>query len=106
MFYPRASHLVCLLLISIAAAASNITAQTISFSRTDRDLSIASPSQIVTADFNKDGNLDLAFSDKVVPQVFVVLGDSHGAFGPEVGFPTLRPATGRRSLSCRSQPSR
>ncbi|HEY3581721.1 MAG TPA: VCBS repeat-containing protein [Pyrinomonadaceae bacterium] len=93
MSYSRTSHLIFLLLISIAAIASNTNAQTVSFSRTDRDLSIDNPAQIVTADFNKDGNLDLAFSDKFVPQVFVVLGDGHGAFGPEMSFPTVGPAT-------------
>ena len=93
MFHSRTSHLVFLFAIFIATAAANATAQIVSFSRTDRHLSIASPSQIVAGDFNKDGNLDLAFSDKVIPEVFVVLGDGSGAFGPELNFATLGPAT-------------
>ena len=93
MFYSRTSHLIFLLLILMTAVASEATAQTVSFSRSDRDLPIENPFQIVSGDFNKDGNLDLAFSDKVIPQVFVVLGDGNGAFGPEVGFTTLGPAS-------------
>ena len=93
MFYSRTPHLTFLLLFLLAAMASTTAAQSVSFSRTDRDLQIDNPFQIVTADFNKDGNLDLAFTDKVVPQVFIVLGDGTGAFGPEVGFSTLGPAS-------------
>ena len=93
MFYARPSHLVFLFTIFSATVTANATAQTVSFSRTDRHLSIASPAQIVAGDFNKDGNLDLAFSDKVVPEVFVVLGDGTGAFGPEMAFASLGPAT-------------
>jgi|GEM_PF-4473020 len=54
---------------------------TISFSRTDRDLPIDDPLLIVTADFNKDGNSDLAFSGKTTPQVFVMSGAGDGTFG-------------------------
>src|ERR1043165_3046312 len=93
MFYARPSHLVFLFTIFSATVTANATAQTVSFSRTDRHLSIASPAQIVAGDFNKDGNLDLAFSDRVVPEVFVVLGDGTGAFGPEMAFASLGPAT-------------
>lgn len=92
MFYLRTPHLASLLLV-VMAGVTSATAQTFSFSRSDRDLQIDNPFQIVTGDFNKDGNLDLAFSDKVVPEVFVVLGDGHGAFGPEVDFTTLGPAS-------------
>jgi hypothetical protein len=91
MFYPRTQRLIILLLVSIAALASNATAQTISFTRLDRDLSIEDPLQIVTGDFNNDGDLDLVFSDKVISKVFVLLGNGNGTFGPEVSFPTLGP---------------
>jgi FG-GAP-like repeat len=84
--------LMILLFISITAMHPNATAQTISFSRFDRSLMTDDPFQIVTGDFNKDGNLDLAFSDRVVSKVFVLLGSGNGSFGPEVGFATNGPA--------------
>jgi hypothetical protein len=89
-FYSRTPQLVFLLLSLLAATAN---AQTVSFSRSDRDLQTENPFQIVTGDFNNDGNLDLAFSDKLIGNVFVVLGDGHGAFGPETSFTTLGPAS-------------
>ena len=93
MFCARTPHVTFLLLILMTAAmTAKTTAQTVSFARTDRALPTANPIQIVAGDFNKDGNLDLVFSDKVVPQVFVMLGDGNGGFGPATAFPTLGPA--------------
>src|SRR5579864_7120720 len=40
----------------------------------------ALPWSVVSADFNGDGNLDLAVSDLGVSQVTVLLGDGKGAF--------------------------
>src|SRR5690348_15617332 len=85
--------LIILLFISITCMSTNSTAQAISFSLFDRNLTTDDPSQIVTGDFNKDGNLDLAFSDRVVSKVFVLLGNGNGSFGPEVGFATNGPAS-------------
>lgn len=93
MLRSRTSSLVILLLVSLAATASTATAQPINFRISDRDLSISDPLLIVTADLNHDGNLDLVFSSKATPQVFVVLGNGDGTFGPETAFPTLGPAS-------------
>ena len=92
MFYSRASRLTILLLISMATVLSKAAAQTTSFSRSDRGLPIQNPSQIVTGDFNKDGNLDLAFSDRAVSEVFVLLSAGDGTFGPEMRFTIPGPA--------------
>ena len=92
MSYSRTSHLIIVFLISLVTLAQNATAQPISFSRSDRDLPI-DPFLIVTADFNNDGNLDLAFTDRVLSQLLVVLGNGNGTFGPEVTFSTKGPAT-------------
>jgi hypothetical protein len=40
----------------------------------------ADPGQVVTADFNHDGNLDLAVPDWGTGNVLVLLGDGHGRF--------------------------
>lgn len=64
---------------------------TVFFSRADRDLSIDDPLLIISADFNNDGHLDLAFSGKTTSQLFVMLGAGNGTFGPEVSFSTLGP---------------
>jgi hypothetical protein len=93
MFRPRTSSLFILLLVSLTVITSKATAQPIDFTRSDRDLSIADPLLIVTADFNHDGNLDLVVSSKATPQVFVLLGNGNGTFGPEIAFSTLGPAS-------------
>jgi hypothetical protein len=77
------------LLIFIVAAASKAPAQTVSFSRLDRDLGLENPSQIVTGDFNEDGNLDLVISFKSVANVFLLLGNGDGTFGQLIHFVTL-----------------
>ena len=92
MSYSRTISLIIHFLICIATLAQDAAAQPISFSRSDRDLPI-DPFQIVTADFNNDGNLDLAFTDKVQAQLLVVLGNGDGTFGPEVPFSTKGPVT-------------
>lgn len=91
MFYSRTPQFMTLLLILIVAVVSRATAQTISFSRLDRDLPLQNPSQIGTGDFNKDGNLDVVFSYEAVANVFVLLGKGDGTFGPELNFETLGP---------------
>ena len=93
MSHSRTSTLIILLLISLAIMASKATAQPIAFIKSDRELSIADPLLIVTADFNHDGNLDLVFSSKATPQVFVILGNGNGTFGAETAFPILGPAS-------------
>ncbi|HEU4772373.1 MAG TPA: VCBS repeat-containing protein, partial [Candidatus Udaeobacter sp.] len=45
----------------------------------------------MTADFNHDGDLDLVFSSKATPEVFVLLGNGNGTFGPETSFSSLGP---------------
>jgi hypothetical protein len=92
MSYSRTSNLIILFLICIATLAQDATAQPISFSRSDRDLAI-DPFQIVTADFNNDGKLDLALTDKVQPELLVVLGNGDGTFSSEVPFSTVGPVT-------------
>ena len=91
MFYSRTPRLMTLLLIFSVVLVSRARAQTISFARIDRDLPLENPSQLVTGDFNKDGNLDLVFSYEAVANVFVLLGNGDGTFGPELHFVTLGP---------------
>jgi hypothetical protein len=45
------------------------------------------PSDIAVADFNRDGKLDLAFSNHTVPQFTLVLGDGKGGFRLAPGSP-------------------
>jgi hypothetical protein len=92
MFRSHTSSLI-LVLVSLAVMTSEATSQPIDFRIFDRDLSIADPLLIVTVDFNHDGDLDLVFSSKATPQVFLLLGNGDGTFGPETSFQTLGPAS-------------
>ena len=49
------------------------------------------PSQIVTADFNNDGNLDLAMADWLSNQVVVLLGNGDGTFQKPITFSVPSP---------------
>jgi hypothetical protein len=53
-----------------------------------------SPSQIVTADFNRDGKLDLAVTDNISGNVDILLGTGTGAFGPPATFPATATPSG------------
>jgi hypothetical protein len=46
-----------------------------------------SPDAVVTADFNRDGHLDLAITNNLSNSVSILLGDGHGAFHPAPGGP-------------------
>jgi hypothetical protein len=83
---------IILSVILITAYALPATAQTVSFMRLDRVVMADDPFQIVAGDFNHDGNLDLALSDKVIPKVYVLLGQGDGSFGSETAFATNGPA--------------
>ena len=48
----------------------------------------ASPSAIVTGDFNDDGNIDIAVTDQANNQVDILLGNGTGAFQTPVAYPT------------------
>ncbi|MCA1611215.1 MAG: VCBS repeat-containing protein [Acidobacteria bacterium] len=45
------------------------------------------PTEIVAADLNRDGRLDLAIANHGVPLVTVLLGDGRGGFRPAAGSP-------------------
>jgi len=45
------------------------------------------PLAVVAADFNKDGNLDLAVANSGDGTVTILLGDGHGGFTPALGSP-------------------
>jgi len=45
------------------------------------------PNDIAIADYNKDGNFDLAFANHEMKYVTVLLGDGHGAFRPAPNSP-------------------
>ena len=49
------------------------------------------PSQVVTADFNNDGNLDLAMADWLSNQVVVLLGNGDGTFQKPLIFSAPSP---------------
>ena len=49
------------------------------------------PSALATADFNRDGNLDLAITDQFAGTAIILLGDGHGAYSAVGGTP---PSTG------------
>ena len=93
MLYSRTPRFMILLLILVVITAAHANGQTFSYSRLDRDLPLETPFRIATGDFNKDGNLDLVFSYENVADVFVVLGNGDGTFGPELHFVTLGPPT-------------
>ena len=48
----------------------------------------ASPSAIVTGDFNNDGFMDLAVTDAANNRVMILLGNGDGTFLPAVSYPT------------------
>ena len=52
------------------------------------------PSQIVAADFNGDGKLDLAVTDNISGNVDILLGTGTGAFGLPAQFPGTATPTG------------
>jgi FG-GAP-like repeat len=90
MFHSRIPLLMFLLLVATAPLAASANAQTVSFSRFDRDFPVGGPFLIVTADFNKDGNLDLVYAGQFVSAVTVVLGNGDGTFRPPTLFPVGR----------------
>src|SRR5262249_43080802 len=45
------------------------------------------PVSIATADFNKDGNLDLATANHTSKNVTILLGNGTGGFAPAIGSP-------------------
>jgi hypothetical protein len=56
--------------------------------------------RVATADFNKDGNLDLAFASSGANSVSIALGDGTGQFGTATYFNTSPPsALGTRSVA-------
>jgi len=48
----------------------------------------ASPSALVTGDFNDDGNIDIAVTDQANNQVDILLGNGTGTFQTPVAYPT------------------
>ncbi len=48
----------------------------------------ASPSAIVTGDFNDDNSMDLAVTDAANNRVMILLGNGDGTFQPAVSYPT------------------
>ena len=46
------------------------------------------PGAVVAADFNGDGNLDLAVTNSIAGTVSIFLGNGDGTFGPHVDYPT------------------
>jgi Flp pilus assembly secretin CpaC len=48
----------------------------------------ATPSAIVTGDFNDDGNIDIAVTDMANSRVMVLLGNGDGTFQSPVSYPT------------------
>jgi hypothetical protein len=67
-----------------AMLALTATAQTVNFSQ-QRWLTGPTPTGIVTGDFNRDGNPDLAVTDRQANRVTIILnqGGGHFAFGPD-----------------------
>ncbi len=51
------------------------------------------PTSVVAADFNGDGNLDLASGSWAESAISVLPGDGHGGFAPAVSIPTPSPPT-------------
>jgi FG-GAP-like repeat len=49
--------------------------------------------QVITADFNNDGVLDLAVADALSNKVSVLLGKPDGTFGPPIIFPAAYPVS-------------
>lgn len=87
MFLSRIPLLMVLFLTATAIPASSANAQTVTFSRIDRDPLPGNPFAIVAADLNKDENLDLVLATRLASGFVVLPGNGDGTFQPQVTFP-------------------
>jgi VCBS repeat protein len=53
------------------------------------DSQVESVESLTVADFNHDGNLDIAVADRLATSVYVLLGNGDGTFQPPTPFPTI-----------------
>src|SRR5271163_2194237 len=79
-----ATSTVLMVLAGLMAAAPSATAR--QFKKPVYYKVGTSPFSIVTADFNHDGNLDLAVSDIGSDQISILLGKGDGSFHPARSF--------------------
>src|ERR1700722_341316 len=75
-----------LLLAFAAVTMVTFNAQAAQFKKAVYYRSGMRPSQVVTGDFNNDGNADLAFADWLSNQVVVLLGNGDGTFQKPLTF--------------------
>ena len=77
----------CLAAIFLASMAFSAAASALTFSPPVNYPAGFNPQQVITADFNGDGNADLAAPNAISNTISVNLGDGTGNFGPTAYFP-------------------
>jgi hypothetical protein len=62
------------------------TQRHLQFTRTD--FPAGGPMSVGVADFDRDGNLDIVFTNSATNTVDIIFGDGHGAFGRRISIPS------------------
>jgi FG-GAP-like repeat/Abnormal spindle-like microcephaly-assoc'd, ASPM-SPD-2-Hydin len=85
--FVRRAQFALFVVLTAVAASGKLAAQTYLYNQTSFVVG-GSPAAVVAADFNSDGNLDLAVANRADNTISIVLAKPDGTFAPQVTYPT------------------